>query len=135
MRATDAPRAQALLIRGIQCRRLHRNEGQRLAKLAAAKFEEALRYDLADCTADARPLAPAPHHLSLHCGDACSIADLTLCNFSFLKSALLANFDDSVDLLQRAIAANPRHVRSYYYLSLAYSGQQVVSLLAVALSG
>ncbi len=127
-----------MLIRGIQCRRLHRNEGLRLAKLAAAKFEEALRYDLADCTADAWPLsrAHAPHHLSLRRGDARSIADLTLCNFSFLKSALLANFDDSVDLLQRAIAANPRHVRSYYYLSLAYSGQQVASVLAVAaLSG
>ena len=35
------------------------------------------------------------------------------------------DFGESVDLLQRAVAANPRHVRSYYYLSLAYSGQPV----------
>ena len=73
-----------------------RKEALHLAGLARQKFVEALRYNLNDCQA--------------------------LCNLSFLMGSFYEQHAESQELLKRAIAANPFHVRSWYYLALSYRG-------------
>ena len=63
-----------------------------LADMSLAKFCEALRYNLDDY--------------------------LVLCNYSFLLSSLYQRSGDTVTALQRALHANPLHVRSWYYMGL-----------------